>query len=72
MLNRVVVEKVLEDAGWRASRNAPHSVLDYQRIRPHNRIILWPGDFVTLTVKRLEYLMKTPPTERTYPWQQKL
>ena len=51
------IRKILESEGWKRTVGAPENVIDYQRSKPYNRIIIYPSDLRYLRISDLRKLM---------------
>jgi hypothetical protein len=51
------IRRILETAGWIKTVSAPPEIIDYQRSKPYNRLIIYPSDAKYLTEKYLRQLM---------------
>ena len=58
-MERKDINRILEQAGWKATIGAPKHVVDYQRSDPYSRIILYPGSQQRCTEEALNDLMRT-------------
>ena len=57
-MSREQIEKILEDAGWERTVGAPVHMIDYQRSKPYNRLIIYPADVKYVTEETLRKLME--------------
>lgn len=59
-MKRSEVERILRTKGWRKTISTPEHVVDYQRSKPYQRIILYPDEVRELTLADLEERIGEP------------
>jgi hypothetical protein len=58
-MKRDEIEVELRKAGWRVTVSSPTQVVDFQRMKPYNRLILYPSDLEFITLEVLRKLIAT-------------